>query len=81
MATWTWELKRFADDRYSVRHQREDGVWETPSNGGWKGRDGAMHALFSSGATETTAKEMLRLSAPGKLVRLQNGGEIQVLNA
>lgn len=77
---YAWEVKRRAGDSYSVRHRRESGIWETPSYGGWDGYDGALHALFSSGVSETTAKEMLDRAAHRKLVRLEGGGEIEVLN-
>lgn len=76
---WAWEVKLNERGDYSVRHRTERGIWETPSCGGWNGYDGALHALFSSGTSETTAKEMLTLVVPGKLVRLENC-EIKVLD-
>lgn len=74
-----WEVKRLGRDSYSVRHRRDSGAWETPSYGGWDGHDGALHALFCSGVSEATAKRMLDLAAPGKLVRL-HAGEVEVLD-
>src|SRR5579864_6770936 len=77
---YAWEVKCYGSQRYSVRHRRESGDWETPSNGGWSGRTGAEHALLSSGVTEATSREMLKLASPGKTVRLSNCDEIEVLN-
>jgi hypothetical protein len=75
MAAYAWEVSRCGNDSYSVRFRRESGVWETPSYGGWKGREGALHALYRSGVTDRTAIEMLAAAVPGKLVRLEGGEE------